>query len=213
MTQETSAKIITSLVIQKKNKERVNLFLDDEFAFGISLTAALELKKGQRLSPREIEQLQYADLFSKAWNAALRYLGYRARTQQEMEAYLTKKEYPNAVVLATVERLFENGYLDDLEFSRSWLRDRARIRPKGARALRYELRQKGIANDIIETVLQELDENDGAWNALQPKLQRWRALEEREFRQKVTGFLGRRGFGYDAIRHVIERAQEDGLDD
>ena len=201
-------KTITALSVQKKDRERVNVFLDDEFAFGISLTAALELKKGQQLTPAEIEQLKHADLFSKAWNRALGYLGFRARTQQEMEKYLVEKEYPEVVVQATVERLLENQYLNDEDFARSWLRDRARIRPKGAKALRYELRQKGIENEIIDMVLEEVDEEDGAWIAVQPKLQRWTTLEEHEFRQKVTGFLGRRGFGYDAIRRVIERVKE-----
>ena len=200
-------KTITALTVQKKNKERVSIFLDGEFAFGVSLSIAERLRKDQVLTSAEIEQLQSDEQYSKAYNAAVRYLSYRQRTQQEMTRYLTQKEYPDEVVTTTLERLLEYRYLDDEEFARSWLSDRTRLRPRSARALRYELRQKGVANDILDDVLQELDEEEAAWNAVQSKLDRWRALDEWPFQQKVSAFLGRRGFGYDVVRSVIERSK------
>lgn len=204
--QQDASNVITALKIQKKNKERVNVFLDGEYAFAVSLTAALALKKGQQLTRSEISQLQHADQYSKAYDRALRYLGYRARSQQEVKRYLTEKEFDPKVVAATVERLLDQGYLDDLEFARSWLRDRARLRPRGARGLRYELRQKGVENDVIDQVLDGLDEEDAAWTAVQPKLARWLELDEQTFKRKLAGFLGRRGFNYDTIRSIGERA-------
>jgi len=107
-----------------------------------------------------------------------------------------------------VERLLEYRYLNDEEFARSWVADRNRLRPRSARALRYELRQKGVSNQILDEVLQELDEVEAAWNAVHTKLDRWRGEDEWAFKKKVGAFLGRRGFNYDVVRSVVERALE-----
>ncbi|MEZ4661271.1 MAG: RecX family transcriptional regulator [Caldilineaceae bacterium] len=198
---------ITALQIQKRNKERVNVYLDGEYAFAINLMAAATLKKGQELSQADMARLQDEDAYSKAYQAASRYLGMRQRTQREMEQYLAKKEYAEEVVSATVQRLVEQNYLDDAEFAAMWRRDRAQMRPRGAQALRHELRQKGVADDIIEETVADLDEEALAWDAVQPKLAGWQRLDERARQQKLSGFLARRGFGYDAIRAVYERVR------
>lgn len=200
-----TARKITALKQQQKNKDRVSIYLDDEFAFGVIMDVAMTLKKGQMLTDDEVAQLKHGDTFNKAFTAALRYLGYRPRSQYEIEKYLTDKEYDEEVVDATVARLYEYNYLDDEAFARSWLGDRERFKPKGERAIRYELKQKGIADDIITLVLEELNEDESAWLAVQPKLERWIILDEQTMKKKMMGFLGRRGFSYDAIRSVVEQ--------
>jgi len=199
-------KQITKLTVQKKNRERMNVFLDGEFAFGISLLAAARLRVGQELTADEIEQLQDADAYQRAYNAALRYLSYRARSQAEVEHHLHEKAYAPEVVDATVARLLDVGYLDDVAFAEAWLRERARLRPKGARALRYELRQKGLDADVIDHALVDLDEEELAWCAVQSKLDNWQRLDAQTFQRKLSGYLSRRGFGYDTMRAVSERA-------
>lgn len=203
-----NGKKITALKQQQKDKERVSVFLDDEFAFGVTMNVAMELKKGQLLTEDDIAELKYGDSFAKAFNAAVRYLGYRARSQQEIEKYLADKEYAEEVVEATVVRLYDYNYLDDEAFARAWLNDREILKPKGARALRYELKQRGVAEEIITLVLEELNEEESAWKAVQSKLPNWLTLDEQTMRKKINGFLGRRGFNYDAIRHVVDEAMK-----
>jgi regulatory protein len=125
-----------------------------------------------------------------------------------MEKYLHEKGFCEEVIAATVERLLQAEYLDDEEFARMWLRDRERFRPRGARALRYEMRQKGIEHAVIERVLVNLDEDESAWTAVQPQLAKWQTLDEQTFKRKIIGFLSRRGFNYETVRTVCERAQE-----
>ena len=96
--------------------------------------------------------------------------------------------------------------MDDDAFARYWLEHRERYRPRGARAIGYELRQKGVDKEIIDNVLIELDEEASAWAAIERKLNRWRALAPAEFRKKAMGFLSRRGFGYDTVRVVCQKA-------
>jgi regulatory protein len=123
-----------------------------------------------------------------------------------MRRYLDNKGYSSEAVKATIERLQQASYLDDEEFARSWLRDRERFRPRSRQALRYELRQKGIADEVIDAALADLKEDELAWVAVEKKLHQWRNLDEEEFKKKVLGFLGRRGFNYELAREVCERA-------
>jgi len=201
-------KTITALSVQKRNQDRINVFLDGEYAFSISLNAALSLKRGQKLSQVDIERLQREDDGFRAYNNALRFLGYRPRSRLEIERHLRQKGYESEAIDAAMARLVAQRYIDDEAFARSWLNHRERLRPRGARGLSYELRQKGIEREIINEVLTELDEEASAWAAIEGKMHRWRGLDQMSFRKKVTGFLSRRGFSYDIIRKTCQKAWE-----
>ena len=166
---------ITALVIQKKNKERVNLFLDNALAFGISLNAALNLKKGQFLSDEEIARLKFNDQAEQAYQKSLHFLSYRARSAQETKQYLRKKDFGEDAIEIAIERLTDKGYLNDAEFGQLWVENRNRFNPKGKTALRYELRAKGLSEADIEKALDGLDEENLAWQAVQKQLTRWQA--------------------------------------
>jgi regulatory protein len=198
---------ITALQVQKNNKERVNVFIDGEFALGVTMFVAATLSKDQYLSDVEIKKLKQEDERNKAYDRALRFLGYRSRSQAEMTRYLRDKGYPAAVIDDTVSRLIEQQYLDDEAFARFWLENRERFRPRGRQALRYELRQKGIADEIIDTVLADLDEDELAWTAVENKLYRWQNLPEQDLKKKLVGFLNRRGFNYETAHNVFDRAR------
>jgi regulatory protein len=199
-------KTITALQVQKNNQERVSVFLDGEYAFGVTLMVAAGLKKGQVLSSAEIQDLQYEDERNRAYEQAVRYLGYRPRSRAEVERYLGDKGYDPEVVAHAMERLARRNYVDDEAFARFWLENRERFRPRGARALRYELREKGISDHVVDATLSELDEDASAWAALEPKLHGWRALDWQAFQKKAMGYLSRRGFGYGTARQACQRA-------
>ena len=197
---------ITALEIQKHNKERVNVFLDGQFALGVTVLVAATLRKGQYLSDVEIEKLKQEDERNKAYAHAIRFLGFRARSQAEMVRYLRDKGYSAGVVDEIVGRLVNEQYLDDEAFARFWLEDRERFRPRGQQALRYELRQKGITDEVIDMVLTDLDEDELAWKAVESKLYRWKNLAEQDLKKKIVGFLSRRGFNYETANKVFNRA-------
>lgn len=197
---------VTALRIQKKNKERVNVFLDGEFAFALGLMDASELRKGQQLSDDDIARLRASGDFHKAYNQAVRFLGYRPRSLREIERSLAKKDHDEETIAGVIDRLEREGYADDRAFARFWIDNRTQFKPRSARALRYELREKGIQADIIDEELAELDEESAAWDAAVQKIERWRGLEQREFDQKLSGHLSRRGFGYGVARTTCDRA-------
>jgi regulatory protein len=198
--------LITALRLQRRDKSRVNVFIDGEFALAVDLSMAATLQKGQELSAAEIERLKTEDECQRAYQHALRYLGYRPRSRAEVERNLRDKGYAPAAINDAVTRLIDQRYLDDAAFARFWLENRERHRPRSARALRYELRQKGIAPSVIDATLAGMDEDSSAWAALEPKLARWQALDRSEFARQVIGFLTRRGFNYAIARQTYERA-------
>lgn len=204
----TTHKTITRLQIQQKNKERVNIFLNEEYAFSLELMLAAGLRKGQQLTEAEIVALQAEDEQKRTYAAALTFLGQRVRSRAEVEQRLQQREFTPEAIEGTMTRLQREGYLDDATFGQQWVSNRQRFRPRSERALRYELRRKGMDSSVIDEVLQEaeIDEDAAAWAALAPKVGRWQGLERAQFIQKAGGFLARRGFGHDVARRVIDRA-------
>ena len=200
---------ITALEVQKRNKERVNVYIDGEFAFGLNMLDAAKLRKGQTLTEAEITELQHADAIVKAVDSAANFLSYRPRSSAEVRENLKKKKLPAAVIEAAMERLEALGYLDDEQFARFWVENRDTFKPRGPLALRQELRQKGVPNNIIETVLETVDVEDAAYRAAQKKLSRYRGETVMTFKRKLGGFLQRRGFRFGVVNDVLTRLIEE----
>ncbi len=198
--------IITALEIQKRDKERVNIYLDGEYAFAISAVQAASLRKGQRLSAAEVAALRDEDAVERACNSAARFLAVRPRSSHEVRQNLLRKTFPPDIIAAAMQRLEAMGYLDDRAFAQFWVENRQTFKPMGPQALRYELRQKGIPKDIIDAVLEPFDDEDQtAYQALSGAASRWRGLNRRAFKEKGGAFLQRRGFSYDASSAALER--------
>lgn len=197
--------VVTGLEIQQKNKERVNVYLDEEYAFSLDLVAAASLHKGQQLTDAEIALLKDQDAVSQAVDRAVRFLAYRPRSMAEIRRNLAEKQTPEAVIEAAMERLIRLGYVDDETFARYWVENRNMFKPLSPRALRYELREKGVADADIHAALENLDSHDAAYRAAQTQVRRYRQTRKTEFRNKLGPFLQRRGFDYEVIREVVER--------
>jgi regulatory protein len=196
-------KKITALKPQKRNPNRVNVYLDGEFAFGLARITAAWLTVGQELSQDRIDRLLAEDSAEVASQRALNFLSYRPRSEKEIVDNLRKHETPEQVIEEIVGRLKENGMVDDVKFARLWLENRSEFRPRGYFALRSELHRKGIPDSVIEASLTEIDEVDLALRAGRTKAAKLNSGNEQIFKQKLYGFLSRRGFNYEIISEVV----------
>jgi regulatory protein len=196
---------ITALKYQKKNRDRVSVYLDDRFAFGLPAIVAAGLRQGQLLSDAEIEALQGKGTIEAEYSRVLDYLSYRPRSQAEVVTYLQKRGVSEDQIEAISDRLERAGLLDDEAFARFWVENRERFRPRGLRALRYELRSKGISYDIIERALVSVDSLESAYRAASKKARQLSHLDRPTFNRKLTDYLARRGFEYEVARDVVER--------
>ena len=200
---------ITGIKQQKRNPQRVNIYLDGVYAFPVAKIVVAWLKVGQQLSPDKIKELQGLDKVEKGLQRALNFISYRPRSQAEVEKNLRKYEVAEELIPEIIERLKRGNLLNDADFARRWVEDRAAFRPKGAYALRAELRQKGLAEDAIEDALAGINEPVLAREAAQRKINRWSQLEWQEFRSKLSSFLSRRGFGYETVAEVCKEVWQE----
>ena len=144
---------VTALKVQKRNRRRVNVYIDGRFAFGLAAIEAMRLSIGQHLSDAEIVRLKEKDQVEAAYERALNFLSYRPRSVVEVRRYLTEKKFDVPTVDEVIARLSRVDLLDDKVFAQFWLENRDTFKPRSVRALRYELRQKGISDSIIDELL------------------------------------------------------------
>jgi len=198
---------ITAIKAQKHNRQRVNIYLDGEFAFGLSRFVAGWLEPGRKLSEAEIKKLQEEDTYEVAFQKALQFIAHRPRSVEETRQRLSKKGFSDEVINVTVKKLLEKKWLDDLDFSRQWIENRNTFRPRSGKLLRYELRLKGVSDDEITQALEKYggDENELAYQAGIKKAKKCRQESKLDFTKKVGGYLGRRGFNYGIVKPTVER--------
>ena len=204
---------VTALVAQKRNPNRVNVYLDGQFAFGLAAIEAARLHLGQDLGEADLARVQKADEVAVAHERALRYLSYRPRSEAEVRKHLADKRRPVApeVIEEVVERLTRVGLLNDQAFAQYWRENRENFRPKGAAALRQELRQKGVPREAVDQALAGMDEEGAALDVARARARRLGGLDKLAFKRRLAAYLGRRGYAYDVIMPVVERVwQEQG---
>jgi regulatory protein len=200
--------VITALTGQKRNSNRLNVFLDGQFAFGLEAAVASPLKVGQTLSPETIASLQQQDAVSQAKVRAVNLISRRPRSVAEIEQNLRKKEFVAEVIEQAVAQLEDVGLLDDAAFAAYWVEQRETFKPRSHLALRQELQQKGVSRAIIDRSLQDVDQTAAAQRVAEKQARRYTQLTEDEVRNKLGGFLQRRGFQYEIIRQVIDELWE-----
>ncbi len=140
-------------------------------------------------------------------NYAFRLLSFRMRSKDEMRGRLIKKGYTESEVNEVLDKLERLNYLNDTEFARMWVKNRVESKPSGSALIRRELKQKGIAPDIIKDVLdetlKEYDEYEAAKELVLKKISKIKVKDNRLL-QRLSGYLARRGFSYEVIQKVLK---------
>ena len=183
------------------------MYLDGEFAFGLSRIVAAWLYIGQVLDDEKIVALQDEDTREKAYQRALQILNYRSRSEKEIVDKLKDAGYSEKVVDYVTRRLKDLNLLGDLKFARTWTENRASLRPRSRRMLRMELKQKGVDEQTIEQALEDAPDDTELAESLAEKYQnRLRDTEWPDFQKKLGSYLMRKGFDYPTTKDVV-RAQ------
>ena len=191
---------------ERRGGRRSNVYLDGRYAFSLTTELAVqELRVGDSISDDRYAALVVKDQQARCFDAALRFLGARPRSECEIRDRLARHEFDGHVVDRVIERLRRIQLVDDAAFAAYWVEQRATHRPRGARLLKQELRQKGVDQDILAEALPADDDEEGAYRAAQRKAASLRALDERTFKQRLGAFLQRRGYGYETVKPVVNR--------
>jgi regulatory protein len=204
-------KRVTAIGEGKRRKRRVNVFLDDKFAFSLKAELALKegLRVGQELSEDDIEALTGAELHQRCRDAALHYLDYRPRSQAELKERLARRGFDDETVAAVIARLKEQGLVDDLAFAQFWKDNRQSFSPRSQWLVRRELKAKGVADEVIARVVNDIDDDESAYQAALTKARSLSLADYEGFRRRLGDYLKRRGFGYGVIKNTIKKVWEE----
>ncbi|RMD90100.1 MAG: regulatory protein RecX [Calditrichaeota bacterium] len=202
---------ITRLETQKKNKNRVSVFVNDEFAFGadLELIRNYGLQEGSLVTRKLVDEILLKDTKKRIKEKAFRYLAGRAHSEKELKTKLAQKGFDAKLIEEVIMELKSKNFIDDESFAFSYVRSRLIHRPAGERLLRQELWQKGIHEEIINRVLQKVfNETPQAELAQQLVVKlnrRYQNLEENKKRKRIYEFLIRRGFDWELVKEVVDK--------
>lgn len=209
---------ITSISVQAKNADRVNVSVDGKYRFSLDIfqVGELGIKVGKEFTDQELNDIENESQFGKLYMRALEYCLMRPHSSREIKDYLWRKTRATKYktrdgqikeregasesnVDRTFNRLVERGYVSDEKFARFWIENRNQTKGSSVRRLTAELRAKGVENSIIEEVLAESDRSDD------DELRKVLAKKRKKYDdpQKLIAYLARQGFSYDDIKAAL----------
>jgi regulatory protein len=200
---------VTALKIQARNKSRVNVYVDGKYGFAVAKIVAARLKVGQVLDEAAIAGLRDVDDVEMAYERALKFLAPRPRSVVEVRRRLAAAKVTAPRIEEVIQRLQRAGLVDDQAFAKFWVENRGTFRPRSKRALRMEMKQKGLPEEAVKQALAVTDDAGAAAALAAQRAPRLASLEFLDFRRKLGEFLARRGFSYDTIQPVVEQAWKD----
>ncbi len=209
---------ITDVQTQRRNEVRRSIFVNGEFALGVSeeIYVKFALFKGRVVSREFLEEVRLADELYRCKQTAIRYLGRRMRSTQEVERKLAEKGFLPEPIAATLKFLDEYQMLDDQAFARSFINDQLLRRPVGRRRLNAELRRKGLGKDeITESISSSVGDEDelaNAFAAAAKKAPNIRHDDPRKWDRTMASFLAGRGFGWDVVEKVLAHYRKERKD-
>jgi regulatory protein len=200
---------ITALKPQTNNPERVNIFVDGQFLQGANalLVYQMGLATGQELTQEQLIQLRDEETLQQAVDRALNFLSFRPRSRAEVRRYLKGKAVEPTVIEAVMQRLDHLELINDRDFASFWIENREQFSPRGAQALKNELRMKGVKRDIIDEMVNNEQDEDLAMQAARKKalsLIQQPNIDYATFYRRLGSFLQRRGFDYEVTSRTVK---------
>ena len=202
---------ITKIEQQKKNKSRYSIYIDEEFAFGISEDTLIKnsLIKNQHLDNETIEKVILVEEQHKANEYAIKLLSFKMRTEKEVRRKMKEKEYTQEQIEKTIEYLYSFKYLDDEKYARLFMKDSVYLKKMGVNRIKQELYSKGIDSNVIKEVIEDLkDEDEEYTNALELASKKLNSSYKNDDRnkqyRKLSSFLQRKGYGYELVAKVLK---------
>ena len=208
---------ITSIEPQKRRQGRFNIYVEGKFSFAAdeNMLAKNMLIVGKSLSADQIEKLTKENEAGKLFDAALRFLSYRQRSEKEVKDFLVKKiarienikfyqASQSPVISQIITRLKKQSFLNDEEFAEWWVKARTGSQPKGPYVIRMELLRKGVDKEIVEKAISKItNQKELGSKVIEKKLVIWKTLTNLELKKKIYEHLARRGFDSKTINEVI----------
>ncbi|MDO8568310.1 MAG: RecX family transcriptional regulator [Dehalococcoidales bacterium] len=196
---------ISQLLRARTREKQVRVFLNGKFAFSLQAEAAVKegLRIGQELTDSRVDALVKSERYRRCLAAAVRYLGYRPRSEAEVRDRLHRRGFAGEDIEAVMAKLKEQGFVDDAAFVRFWTENRDSFSPRSQRLTRLELTKKGVHKELVDRVVGAVDDKDSAYRAAIAKARRLPLSDYQLFRRRLGDYLRRRGFSYEVANQAI----------
>ncbi len=207
---------VTEIKQQVKDENRVNIYINNKYVFAISKqdVAFYNLREGEEITQEKYDTILENVVFAKAKLTAINFLSRKDRSTREVIRKLKEKGFTKEVTKKVLEFLKSYGYINDLEYAKKFVKQRVVVRGYGKFKVIYELRDKGINDNIIEKVTQNIedDEYESAIKLGRKKARRLDLTDYKE-KQKLYSYLQRRGYSYDIIKSVLQQINSELYED
>lgn len=196
--------VITKIEIQKKNKNKVNLYIDEEFYCGLSLETIMKnhLKEGQTINESSLEFLISETEKETALNKAVSYISKCQKTKQEIFKYLLQKGFDEQIINIVIEKLQEYNYVNDELYAKNYIK--FKNKNNGSRKIEMELKQKGVAENIAKECLEQYSCDR---ESVLPVALKYMKNKEKDLKtkQKAYRHLASRGFQSEDILFALNQ--------
>jgi len=201
---------VTKIELQRKNKYRVNIYINEEFAFACSaeLVYSYGISKGTSVDMDYLKSIIEEDNFMKCKNYALKIIEKIYKTEKQMKDKLAQKQYDENTILKTIKFLKEYKFLDDDKFTELYIKEK--IYSQGKNKIRYSLIKKGISEDIIGKKLDLIDEAQEEKTAFDIAQKKYAVIIKsennlRKVYEKLGNYLARSGYSFEMARTVSDK--------
>ncbi|MBR2993784.1 RecX family transcriptional regulator [Candidatus Saccharibacteria bacterium] len=196
--------VITDIRQGVKNPNRVNIFINDKYAFSLDISQIVDckLKVGLKISEEELVEYKKASEFGKLYQRALEWVLVRPRSEKELYDYLYKKIYEKKIdknyINTVIDRLKNKKYVDDAKFARYYVENRFVKKGISRKRLKMELMKKGISKEIIDEVVDARDDEEEILKIIAKKRTKYD-------NDKLIQYLCRQGFSYQLAQSLVTR--------
>lgn len=202
--------IITKIEAQKRNKDRVNIYIDEDYAFSLSaeLVYKEELKIKMQVDNNRLGRIAREESFLKCKDSALRTIERSYKTEKEIRDKLLLKEFDIDSIERTLEFLKEYNLLNDENYVKMYVKDKIKV--EGQNKIKYALIQKGIDEELIKYEISKFDNDSQKEVAYDLATKKYNLLSKREddkykISQKLYRFLTTKGYDYSIVSDVVKK--------
>jgi regulatory protein len=195
-----------------KEKDMMRIFIDGRYAFAIPQEDYIrnDLYEEEEITEEKLAQIRQNVLVRAAKERGLRYLTMKDRSEEEVLKKLTEAGFDQDVSRSAVNDLKVLGYLNDSRYAMRYLSERVKLKALSQKAIKFELQHKGIAPDIIDSVLTNFEANDEetALRAARKKFSKY-DVNDQKVERKILSFLYHRGFSFELCQKVLKSMKAD----
>ena len=187
--------IITKIEVQKKNKQRANLYLDGEFYCGLSCEIVVKnrLKEGSEVNTSFVDSLKNDAEKDIALSKTLNFISKSQKTQKQIKDYLTKKGFEDTIINYALQKLEEYNFVNDEEYAKNFVK--YKTKSSGKRKILMELKQRGVCEDLAKNSVESFSKDE---ENIYSVAEKYLKLKERDFKTKQKAFRFLLSKGYES---------------